>query len=73
MVIIRLLQSEINNKYTIKNILEKIKNFKCTHETGNIYKFIGYKPEIQYLNRKLELNMDKKYNTRANIKKIITH
>ena len=73
LVIIRLLQSEINNKYTIKNILEKIKNFKCTHETGNIYKFIGYKPEIQYLNRKLEINMDKKYDTRENIKKILKY
>ena len=73
LVIIRLLQSKINNKYTIKNILEKIKNFKCTHETGNIYKFIGYKPEIQYLNRKLEINMDKKYDTRENIKKILKY
>ena len=73
LVIIRLIQYEINNKYTIKNILEKIKNFKCTHETGNLYKFIGYKPEIQFLNRKLELNMDKKYDTRENIKKILKY
>lgn len=73
LVIIRLLQSDINNKYTIKNILEKIKNFKCTHETGNIYKFIGYKPEIQYLNRKLNIDMDKKYDTRENIKKILKY
>ena len=73
LVIIRLLQSDINNKYTIKNILEKIKNFKCTHETGNIYKFIGYKPEIQYLNRKLDIDMDKKYDTRENIKKILKY
>jgi len=73
LVIIRILQNEINNKYTLKNLLEKIKNFKCTHETGNLYKFIGYKPEIQYLNRKLELNMDKKYDTRENIKKILKY
>lgn len=73
LVIIRLLQSEINDQYTIKNLLEKMKNFKCTHETGNLYKFIGYKPEIQYLNRKLELDMDKKYNTRENIKKILKY
>ena len=73
LVIIRLLQYDINNKYTIKNILEKMKNFKCTHETGNLYKFIGYKPEIQYLNRKLELDMDKKYDTRENIKKILKY
>ena len=73
LIIIRLLQYNINNKYTIKNILEKMKNFKCTHETGNIYKFIGYKPEIQYLNRKLELNLDKKYDKREKIKKILKY
>lgn len=73
LVIIRILQSKINNRYTIKNILEKIKRFQCTHETGNLYKFIGYKQEIQYLNRKLELSLDKKYNTRENIKKILKY
>ena len=73
LVIIRLLQSEINDRYTIKNLLEKMRNFKCTHETGNIYKFIGYKPEIQYLNRKLQLKLDKKYDKRENIKKIFKY
>ena len=73
LVIIRILQDKINNKYTIKNLLENMKKFKCTHETGNLYKFIGYKPEIQYLNRKFELNMDKKYDTRENIKKILKY
>ena len=73
LVIIRILQDKINNKYTIKNLLENMKNFKCTHETGNLYKFIGYIPEIQYLNRKFGLNMDKKYDTRENIKKILKY
>lgn len=73
LVIIRILQNKVNEKYTIKSLLEKMKNFKCTHETGNLYKFIGYKPEIQCLNRKFELNIDKKYNTRENIKKILKY
>ena len=73
LVIIRILQDKINNKYTIKNLLENMKKFKCTHETGNLYKFIGYKPEIQYLNRKFGLNMYKKYDTRENIKKILKY
>lgn len=73
LVITRILQKEINNKYTIKNILEKIKNFKCTHETGNLYKFIGYKQEIQYMNRKLNMQMDKKYDLRENIRKILKY
>ncbi len=73
LVIIRILQDKISNKYTLKNLLEKMKNFKCTHETGNLYKFIGYKPEIQYLNRKFSLNLDMKYNTREEIKKILKY
>lgn len=73
LVIIRILQTKTNNKYSLKTLLEKIKKFQCTHETGNLYKFIGYKPEIQYLNRKLNINMDKKYDTRENIKKILKY
>lgn len=73
LVIIRIIQSKIDNKYTIKNLLEKMQKFKCTHETGNLYKFIGYKPELQYLNRKFNLNMDKKYDSRENIKKILRY
>lgn len=73
LVTMRILQSNINNRYTIKTLLEKMRNFKCTHETGNLYKFIGYKPEIQYLNRKFNLNIDKKYDTRENLKKILKY
>ena len=46
-----------------------MKEFKCTHEVSNLYKFIGYKPEIQYLNGICGINMDNKYETRENIKK----
>ena len=73
LVTMRILQSNINNRYTIKTLLEKMRNFKCTHETGNLYKFIGYKPEIQYLNRKFDLNIDKKYDTREKLKKILKY
>jgi len=73
LVIVRILQDKIANKYTLKNLLEKMKNFKCTHITGNLYKSFGYKPEIQYLNQILQLNLDKKYNTRENIKKILKY
>ena len=73
LIIIRILQKKVDEKYSLKTLLEKIKKFQCTHETGNLYKFIGYKPEIQYLNEKLELNLDKKYDKRENIKKILKY
>lgn len=73
LVITRILENKINNKYSLKKLIEKMKDFKCTHETGNLYKFIGYKPEIQYMNRKFNISLDKKYNTREEIKKIIKY
>ena len=73
LVIIRVLQAESNNRYSLKCLLEKIKTFECTHECGNIYKFIRYTPEIQYLNRKFNLDLDKKYSTREKIKKILKY
>ena len=73
LVIIRILQAESNNKYSLKQLLEKIKNFECTHESGNLYKFIEYKPEIQYLNRIFNINFDNKYLTREQIKKILKY
>ena len=73
LVIIRVLQAESNNRYSLKCLLEKIKTFECTHECGNIYKFIRYSPEIQYLNRKFNLDLDKKYSTREKIKKILKY
>ena len=73
LVIIRILQAESNNKYSLKQLLEKIKSFECTHETGNLYKFIKYKPEIQYLNRIFNINFDNKYLTREQIKKILKY
>lgn len=71
LVIIRILERKVEGEYTLKKLLEKMKKFECTHETGNIYKFIKYSKEIKFLNEKLELELDKKFKTREEIKKIL--
>jgi len=73
LVIIRLLEKKEYNKYSIKTLLKAIKEFECTHEVSNIYKFINYKDEIKYLNDILSIDFDGKYNTRENIKKILKY
>ena len=73
LVILRVLQAESNNKYSVKNLIEKIKEFECVHDAGNLYKFIRYKPEIQYLNRKFGIDLDEKCKTREKIRKILKY
>ena len=73
LVIVRVLQAESNHKYSLKQLLEKMSQFECTHENSNIYKIIKYKQEIQYLNRIFQINLDKKYITREEMKKILRY
>ena len=73
LVIVRVLQAESNHKYSLKQLLEKMSQFECTHENSNIYKIIKYKQEIQYLNRIFQINLDKKYITREDMKKILRY
>lgn len=73
LVIIRILEKKVEEKYTLKKLLEKMKRFECTHETGNIYKFIKYSKEIKFLNEKFNLELDKKFKTREEIKKILKY
>lgn len=73
LVIIRILQAEQSEKYPLKKLLEALKNFGCTHITGNLYKLINYKPTIQYLNEITGITLDKKYETRENLKKILKY
>lgn len=73
LLIIRILELETNNKYSLKKILERIKEFQCTHDAGNLYRLINYKPEILYLNRKFNIDFDNKNITREKIKKILKY
>ena len=73
LVIIRILEKKVEEKYTLKKLLEKMKRFECTHEAGNIYKFIKYSEEINFLNKKFKLELDKKFKTREEIKKILKY
>lgn len=73
LLIVRILELETNNKYSLKKILERIKEFQCTHDAGNLYRLINYKPEILYLNRKFNIDFDNKNITREKIKKILKY
>ena len=73
LLIVRILELETNNKYSLKKILERIKELQCTHDAGNLYRIINYKPEILYLNRKFNMDFDNKNITREKIKKILKY
>lgn len=70
LVIIRLLENKLENKYSTKQIIEALKNFTSSHIEHDIYKQNNYNEIIKKLSDIYNLNLDKKYRTLSEIKKI---
>ena len=70
LVIIRLLEEKLNKKYSPDKIIDSLKNYTSTHIEHDIYKQSNYNDIIEELSNKYNLNLDKKYRTLSEIKKI---
>ena len=70
LVIIRLLENKLENKYSTKQIIESLKNFTSSHIEHDIYKQNNYNEIIKQFSEIYNLNLEKKYRTLSEIKKI---
>lgn len=70
LVIIRLLENKLENKYSTKQIIEALKNFTSSHIEHDIYKQNNYNEIIKQFSEIYNLNLEKKYRTLSEIKKI---
>ena len=70
LVIIRLLENKLENKYSTKQIIESLKNFTSSHIEHDIYKQNNYNKIIKQFSDIYNLNLEKKYRTLSEIKKI---
>lgn len=70
LVIIRLLENKLQNEYSTKQIIEALKNFTSSHIEHDIYKQNNYNEIIKKISEIYNLNLEKKYRTLSEIKKI---
>ena len=70
LVIIRLLENKLENKYSTKQIIEALKNFTSSHIEHDVYKQNNYNKIIKQFSDIYNLNLEKKYRTLSEIKKI---
>lgn len=69
LVIMRLLQKQLNNEYSVRKIINAMSNYKANHLEGNLYSFHYYDEVLQKLANIYGFNLDKKYQERNEIKK----
>lgn len=70
LVLIRLLENKLDNKYSTKQIIEALKNFTSSHIEHDVYKQNNYNEIIKLFSEIYNLNLEKKYRTLSEIKKI---
>ena len=73
LVIARLLEQKLDNKYPIHQIINSIKNYNCFHDFSNIYRFTYTDEIINSLQQKFNICLDNKRLTRQDIKKILNY
>lgn len=70
LVMIRLLEEDLDKSYSLDKIISSIKNYTSTHIEHDIYKQNNFNDIIEKLSNVYNLNLEKKYRTLSEIKKI---
>lgn len=73
LVLIRLLQAKLNNKYPIGRMLEALRKYRCTKIDSNLYQFIYYDPVLKEIAETFDLDLDSKYRTREQIRRLLRY
>lgn len=73
LVLIRLLQAKLNNKYPVGKMLEALRKYRCTKIDSNLYQFIYYDPVLKEIANTFDLDLDSKYRTREQIRRLLRY
>lgn len=73
LVIMRLLERRLDYKYTIGQIIESTKKYNCINIDKNIYQFIYRDEVIDAISNAFDVNLNKKYEKRENIKTLLKY
>ena len=72
-VMIRLLENRLGNKYSTAKVLESLKKYQCTHIDANHYQFFYYDEILEDIGKSLEIDLSKKYKTANEIRRLLKY
>lgn len=73
LVLIRLLQAKLDNKYPASRILDSLKNYCCVPLDANNYQFTYFDEILQSIEKAFGLTLDNKYRTRQEIQRLLRY
>ena len=73
LVLIRLLQVKLENKYTVGKLLTSLKKCNCAHIDSNHHQFFYYDEILEKISQKYNIELSKKYRTTNEIRRLLKY
>lgn len=73
LVLIRLLQAKLDNKYPVGRIINSLKDYCCVPLDVNNYQFTYYDEILQSMEKVFGMTLDNKYRTRQEIQRLLRY
>ena len=73
LVLIRLLQTKLENKYPVGRIINSLKNYCCMPLDTNNYQFTYFDEILKSIGTAFEMELDHKYRTRQEIQRLLRY
>lgn len=73
LVLIRLLQAKLDNKYPVGRIIKSLKDYCCIPLDMNNYQFTYFDEILQSIGKEFDMSLDNKYRTRQEIQRLLRY
>jgi transposase len=73
LVLIRLLQAKLKNKYPVKQILNSLRNYNCTNIGTNTWQFLYYDEILQECEKEFDIELNNKYRSQLQIRRLLRY
>ena len=71
LILIRLLETKLDHKYTASQIVESLRNYNCVNIDSNINQFIYYDEILEECSKLFDINLSNKYRKTLEIRRMI--
>lgn len=73
LVLLRLLQTKLGNRYPVGKMIEALKKYNCTQIGSTLYQFVYYDEILRECGKAFGLELNNKYRTREQIRRMLKY
>lgn len=73
LVLVRLLQAKLGNKYPVGRMIESLRNYKCTQISNTMYQFVYYDEILRECGKTFGMDLNGRYRTRDQIRRMLKY